>query len=164
MDCSVFIFRRVQNVDHQFFQETDYILLLKVYRKHFVIQLIGQLQIIYQRFHVSRIFQYDLPITPVLFFTFFVSFIENLSIPFDRGKRRLQIMGDIGDPFLPHFFCLLPQLISGPDLRIQYVQTLIQILEYAVFLNREIIAGSDFPNSTYQPFYCLCGKKAIENP
>ena len=85
MDRAVFVFRCVQDIDGKLLQETDDILPAAVDGKHAVIQLIGELQVVDECFHVGGIFQYDSGVLPAGALLRDSIFQKKLRIAPDRG-------------------------------------------------------------------------------
>ena len=86
--------------------------------KQAVLQLVRQLQVVDERFHVGSVFQNDCGVPPVSFLLSGVPILYDLRIALNRGEGRFQIVSDVGNPFLPHLLRLVPQAVAGPDLGI----------------------------------------------
>lgn len=78
-------------------------------------------------------------------------------------RVAFQVVGDDGDPRLPHFFCLRPEMVAGPDFCVQRIQAVVQIMEHAMALRGKIAANGNFVGGSRQPLHRLRGKKPIED-
>ncbi len=128
---ALFIFGGIQDINDKLPEKTDKVLLLFFHGDHSVLQLISQLQVIDERFHVGRVFQDNPRIMAVLLLLGGIGLLHELRIAPDGGQGSFQVMGDVGDPFFLHPFGLFPQPVAGADFPVQPVHAVVEITEDA---------------------------------